>query len=202
MTGVAYAAPLLEEQVLHQLVLPDLPGAANGPAGNCRRIALRDVGFPARPGRLVLRLLHGHEEREVIEPARMIAAEAIEAIALLRPGGLLEPIQHLRPERAPMLNHGGEVDPSFGPGGTARCLVREQPVLGQPFEADEQRIAGKRREALIRRIAVPGGAERQNLPDALPCRREPVDERESARSEIADVGASRQRRRMEEDAGG
>src|SRR5215831_8595417 len=37
MTGVAHAAPLLEEQVLRQLVLPDFPGAANGPAGKGRR---------------------------------------------------------------------------------------------------------------------------------------------------------------------
>ena len=79
--GVAHALPLLEEQELRQLVQPDLSSAAGRPARERRWIALRDVGLPRRPGHLPVRLLDGHEQREVVQPARVRAAEAIEPIA-------------------------------------------------------------------------------------------------------------------------
>src|SRR5215510_14360536 len=203
MTGVLHTAPLLEEQVLHQLVQPDLPGAARGPSGKSRRIALCDVGFPAGPGRLVLRVLDRHEQREVVEPARLIAAEAIEAIAFRRWRCLLEPIQDARPDRAAVLDDGGEVDATvLKPRGPASLVFSQQSVLDQPFGADEQRIAGERREALIWRIAVAGRAERQDLPDSLALGREPVDELDRPRSEVPDIGPARERSRMEEDATG
>ena len=65
----------------------------------------------------------------------------------------------------------------------AGVRLREQSVLDQLFEADQQRIARKRGEALIRRVAVAGRAERQHLPQSLARGREQIDERERARAQ-------------------
>ena len=84
--------------------------------------------------------------------------------------------------------------------GGADLGLGEQSVLDQPFEADQQRIAGKRGEALVRRVAVAGRSERQHLPEPLAGGGEQIDELEGARPEIADAEAARQRGRMEEHA--
>ena len=99
---------------------------------------------------------------------------------------------------------------SVGPeGGPHRCArrrscthfrLREQTVLDQPVGADEQRIAGKRREALIRRVAVARRSERQHLPQPLPAGGEEVDELEGGGAEVADPEAARQRRGVQQDA--
>ena len=110
MAGVSQPLPLFEEQKLRQLVLPDLPGAARRPPRDRRRIALRDVGFPRGPGDVVVRLLDGHEQREVVQPARVRPAEMVEAIAQDGTAARVEAIEHSRPERPTVGDHGGKVD--------------------------------------------------------------------------------------------
>ena len=128
--GVSQPLPLLEEQELRQLVLPDLPGAAPLPARDRRWIALRDVGFPRGPGDVALHLLDGHEQREVVEPARVRPAEVVEAIVQDRAAARVEAIEHSRPERLTMGDHGGKVDRPGGEELLARHVCRsEQPVL-------------------------------------------------------------------------
>ena len=76
----------------------------------------------------------------------------------------------------------------------------EQALVDQTVEADEQRIAGERGEALIRRVAVAGGPERQHLPELLAGRGEEVEELDRARPQIADAEAAGQRGRVEQHA--
>src|SRR5262245_49296909 len=91
----------------------------------------------------------------------------------------------------------GEVDTTGTENGRGHCLRGvEEPFVDQMFDADEQRVAGKSGETLIWRIAVAGGTERQYLPHALSRGGQQLDEVKHARAEVADSGATRQRRRM------
>ena len=90
--------------------------------------------------------------------------------------------------------------PGRSPGGRRRPAPSSRPSRDQIVEADEQRVAREGREALIRRVAVAGGAERQHLPEALAGRGQRIDEVESAGAEVADAEAARQGRRVEEHA--
>ena len=136
-----HTLPLLEEQKLCQLVEPYLPGAARRPPRDRRWIAPRDIGFPCRPRSLTVSILARHEQREVVQPARFRAAEAIEAILHRAAAGGVEAIERSRPERPAMGDDAGEVDVARREGLAARLRLREQAILDQPFEADEHRIA-------------------------------------------------------------
>ena len=121
--GVMHTLPLLEEQKLRQLVQPDLPGAARRPLHDRRWIAPRDVGLPRRPRSLTVGILDGHEQREVVQPARLRAAETIETIPHRAAAGGVEAIERSRPERPTMGDHGGEVDVARWPKGSLRASV-------------------------------------------------------------------------------
>src|ERR1700721_980643 len=77
---------------------------------------------------------------------------------------------------------------------------RQKPLLAKRFQIDEQRVSGKSREALIRRVAISRGIQRQHLPDFLPCSGQEFDELMSRISQIADAVAARQRGDMEKDS--
>src|SRR4030095_10792197 len=70
--------------------------------------------------------------------------------------------------------------------------------ISEVVKADEERIAGERREALIRRVAVARGSQREDLPDALPSVREERHKLTRRRTEVTNSETSRQRRRMKE----
>jgi len=141
--GVMDTQPLLEEQKLRELVQPDLPGAARRPPRDRRWLAPRDAGLPRRPRGLAVSVLDGHEQREVVQPARLRAAETIEPILHRAAAGGVETIEHARPEHPAMGDDGGEVDVAWREGLAARLGFREQAVLDEPFEADEHRIPRK-----------------------------------------------------------
>ncbi|HYZ85294.1 MAG TPA: hypothetical protein VE621_12865 [Bryobacteraceae bacterium] len=65
-------------------------------------------------------------------------------------------------------------------------LAAQQSVLDQPIRADEKLITSEGRQGLIRRVAVASGTERQGLPPALSGMPEPIDPRQSSRSDVAD----------------
>ncbi len=199
--GVAHALPLLEEEELRQLVHPHVPGQSRRPPRDGRRITRGDGRLPIRPGRLIVSGLDGHEEREIVQPTRVPAAEPIEAIAQGGGSRRLEAIEHARPERLAVCDDGGEIDVSVGKRRlAARLGGREPSLFDQRIEADEQRIARECGETLVRGIAVAGGTERQHLPEALAGRGEQIDELEGARAQIPDAEASGQGGRMQEHA--
>ena len=83
----------------------------------------------------------------------------------------------------------------------ARAIRRlQQPVVDQGVRADQQLVAGERRQALIRRVAIPGRSQRQRLPPALPGLVEAVHPCERGRPEIADAVGGRQRRDVQQHA--
>ena len=83
-----------------------------------------------------------------------------------------------------------------------KIIFRDQTFADQFFGTDEQRVAGKRRVARVRRIAIAGWPKRQYLPKALPRGFEEIREGVSFRPEIANAERPRQRSRMKQNAAG
>src|SRR5580700_9690421 len=71
-----------------------------------------------------------------------------------------------------------------------QCI--EITALHQAIDTDQQRVAGERRKALVRRIAVTGRPERQDLPDVLSRVAQEVGEGMRLLTELADtIGAGK-----------
>ena len=129
--------------------------------------------------------------------------EGLEGLAARRARLLLEGGEGLREERPLELDHGTEVHLALREAGPLRQVGGgQQALLAQAVEADEQRVAREGREALVGRVAVAGGAERQHLPEALAGLRQEVEEGGRLGPELADAVAPGQRRGVEQDAGG
>jgi hypothetical protein len=62
---------------------------------------------------------------------------------------------------------GFEVDGGCAAGKTRQTVVVNPPTVGEKFKRDEERISCKSREGGVRRVAVAGWAQRQNLPKSL-----------------------------------
>ena len=82
----------------------------------------------------------------------------------------------------------------------AHLRRREQPVGDQQVGADQQRIPSKGREALVGRVTLCRGTEREYLPQALLCSHQKIDEAISLIAQIANAVAGRQRGRMQQNA--
>jgi hypothetical protein len=76
----------------------------------------------------------------------------------------------------------------------------EQTLITQALKTQQQRVAGKSGEALVRRIAVSGGIQRQHLPQLLSRSQEEVCEFVGAGAEIADAEAARKRSEVEQNS--
>ena len=199
--GVAHPLPLLEEQKLRQLVQPDLSGAgrvdhratADGSRARCPAPTSSTRPDPCAS----LTAMNSAKSSSQL-PARGRIRRTDRASAA--PPASKRSSTRGQSARRWAITAGK----STLPAGTTSWL-RASASVSSPSSISrsrliEQRVAGERRKALVRRIAVAGRPERQHLPHSLAGGSEQIDELERARAEIADAEAARQRRRMEEDA--
>ena len=77
----------------------------------------------------------------------------------------------------------------------------QQIHFDEQIRADDERLSGKGRKALIWRVAKSGRSKREYLPEMLAGGREKVNEIISARSEIADPIRGWEGCRMQQDSG-
>src|SRR5438477_6476199 len=77
---------------------------------------------------------------------------------------------------------------------------RQQTLVDQPVEADQQRVPRERREGAVRRVPVTDRSGGQHLPEALPRARQPPREGVRLRPEIAAPVSAGQGSRVKEDA--
>ena len=141
---------------------------------------------PAVPGRARELLLEG-EKQPVAGCPGVVSAKfgqdvrCLRASAEHRPGGAQQPFPDGRHPRIVhrVLGKPRGLDPISG----------QQAVADQHLRADEQRVAGKGGETHVGRVAEhrAGGAERQDLPGALPGAVEKIDEIPRGLAEIADA---------------
>ena len=77
--------------------------------------------------------------------------------------------------------------------------VRGEPAgFHEALEADQERIAGECRKGRIRRAAVAGGVQGENLPKALLGGREKIDETVGRRAEVSNAAVGRQGRNVQQ----
>ena len=81
-----------------------------------------------------------------------------------------------------------------------QVIRREVALRNQFLKAHQQRIAGKRRETLVRRVPVTRGTQREHLPDPLAGPGQEVNEPISASAKVTDTESSGQRGGMEKNA--
>jgi len=148
-----------------------------------------------------VRLLQGHEEREVVEPGTCTFTEMVEggAIRARRIGKerLCRPEQY----RSLELNRCPEVDRVCWKGRRlSQVQLLEKSLIAQALKAQQQRVTGKSGKALVGRIAVSSWIERQHLPQLLSGGEQEVSEFIGTRPEIADAEAARQRGAMQQDS--
>ncbi len=196
------ALPAIGLEVLplaKKLELPVFDGTELGrqplcPLVDSARIAPANLRVPCGPSRSVVCVFQCHKEREVVEPWPGTFTETVEshAIRARRIGK-----EYLcRPKQSRSLEPGRrlEVDLVFWKGrrfGQIRLL--KQSLIPQALKAQQQRIAGKSGEALVRRIAVSSGIQGQHLPQLLSGGGKEVRELAGTRPEIADAKATWQR---------
>ncbi len=198
------ARPLPEEQELRELPEADRVDVANARALHRARGALHEPAVPAPPGLAAGVVLERHVERVVVEPFALFGCmdERVE----LRPQrvrrALFEALPRFAKQRELERLNAIELDVLIRESRHVGDVARRRAVPPAASAAgDEQRIAGEGREASVRRGAVAGRIQRQDLPDPHASARGPVEELDGVIAELADAVAPRQRRRMEKHAG-
>ena len=163
--------------------------------------AMGNVSLPRYPGRLSVRIFHRHEQRVVVQPLRLGQAEALEALAQGTRGRRVESLEYTRPERFAVRDHGREIHCVCGRLRDGPDISGgEKTLVQQAVGTDQERVAGKRGEALIRRVAITGRTKRQHLPQPLLAHGEQIDELEGGGTQVANSIAARKRGRMKQDA--
>src|SRR5690606_33006554 len=193
--------PLAEEPELPRLVLAyprgHLPAGARQGAG----LAATQLGLPVGPGGAAVRLLEGHEQGVVGEPARLGLAERPQLGALRGGGALLEAPGGALQQRELGGDQGAVVDALPRQRRQGRQLPRLQPPLGDELlDGDQVVVAGERAERLVGAVAVAGWAQGHHLPQALPGLLEEVEPGDRLAAQLADAVRPRQRGGVEQDA--
>ena len=174
---------LAEEVVLLDLEVRDRGGELAPPLVERVGVARRRTLFPRGPEHAAVRLLQRHEQRVVGEPIGVDLDEVVEAVVGLEPreGGF--------EERELVGNDPLEVD-----------AVRRKITAATPRHVDHERVAGEGREALVRRVAVAGGAEREHLPDLHSRLGEEIEKAVRFRTQFTDAVGAGKRGRVKENA--
>src|SRR5205085_7431806 len=125
-------------------------------------------GVPLRPWRAVVGGFEGHEERKVVQPRLLRGGEALDGVPPARRSVLLKGRERLLQQLLLVVDDRTVVNLSGGERGRmVERRGREQAILDQQLGAEQQRIAGEGGERLVGRVAVTGGAKRQDLPAGL-----------------------------------
>src|SRR5690606_10690858 len=152
-------------------------------------------------GGAAVRLLEGHEQGVVGEPARLGLAERPQLGALRGGGALLEAPGGALQQRELGGDQGAVVDALPRQRRQGRQLPRLQPPLGDELlDGDQVVVAGERAERLVGAVAVAGWAQGHHLPQALPGLLEEVEPGDRLAAQLADAVRPRQRGGAEQDA--
>ncbi len=141
------------------------------------------------------------KQRVVVEPKLIFLTKGLELAAKIDTGNAVKTLERLFEQLILPFIDGSEIDlVSDETGRVGKVVGGYQAVVDQPLGRDQQRITGKRREALIRRIPVAGRPEWQYLPISLLGLSKQIDELVRLGPEVPDAEIARQRGRMKQDA--
>src|SRR5579872_785705 len=168
-TAISHLPPLPKEFELGEPVKLQLRGQFLLPMLQGRGVPLPYSRIPMDPGSVVVDFLACHEECIVLQPFLVFLAKDIKGTTVRLRSVRKESPRSLAKEFLFEGDH-SIVGHMLGRKirSTSQVRGRQKTFLTKSYQIYEQRISGKCREALIRRIAVSGGVQRQNLPDFLP----------------------------------
>ena len=195
---VAQRLPVVVEEELLESLLVDL--GAQDAAGTIERspIARAELRLPFRPRAIAPGPLDRRVESEVFQPACVGGAKGFELRMIARPsavrGESVAQVRHPPGARRRVVDA-----PAAEARGVRQGSTGQKAFLGQPFEADEQRVSRERGVRAVRRVAVPERPDRQHLPPALPDAVQQAREGVRLRSQITAPVRTGERRQMEQD---
>ena len=162
---IAQFVPLFEEQVLDVGEEIDVFPVFFAAACQSFPAAVPDVLRPFGPGAHAVMLLAGHEQCVVRKPFFILPDEGIDRFTVTRKAPFRRQPQHVETVLVdlPVVDVAGLASPFA----VLHLFGLQQTVFDQHVRIDQVRIAGKGGKALIRRIAVAGRAEREDLPETL-----------------------------------
>ncbi len=142
------------------------------------------------------------EEDEVIEPPLILPAEALVTRARVRRSRAHEIVRRFE-QQGQLVMENRRIIHGLDPAAESADLGAVNPAaIGEPLQADQQRISGKSRSGGIGRVSVTERAERQHLPQTLPRGGEKIREGVRRRTKVADPAARRQRGGMKQNSAG
>ena len=187
-------APLREEEELHGLVVIHRIGQPHTGGGQSRRLTGAQRVGPVGQTRLPLLGFQGHEQGVIVQPEVLRGAEIGVGFA-----GLGQ-----KPVCGPFQDHGSLVVQRTVIHGADRhrsgdLIGGEPAVLGQHPVVDEVGVPGKGGKALVRAVAVAGGADGQDLPIGLSGAGQKIHESEGLRPQSADAEGTGQAEHRHQD---
>src|SRR6195256_5332268 len=194
--------PLFEEKKLHSAADIELVEHFRVRLLDRRRIAMSQLGGPMVPALQFETRAQTIEENEVIKPPLILPAEVLVAGARVRWSGTHGVVRRFKQQGQLLVKnrrviHGLDPrDESIAPSGVNPAAI------GEPLQADQQRIPSKGRSGGIGRGSVPERAERQHLPQTLPRGGEKICEHIRRRTKVANPAARRQRSGMKQNSAG
>ncbi len=191
---------MAEEDELHELLEVDLVGQLLPFLLEGLVLAGDQLGGPTGPGLALVVVFQGHEQGVVVEPGGTLGAELGHGFLQLL-FGLCETLVRLAEQGHLEVDDLPELDVlAVELGRSGEVLGHEQAFFFEGGQVDEQRVSGGRREALVGRVAVAGGAQGQDLPDLLVGLEQEIDETEGLTAQGADAVGPWQGCRVEEDS--
>ena len=168
--------PLSEEDILEENAEVDLAAQLLGHSCERLRPAVADVLLRPHIDRrmVIFLLLERHEQRVIGQPFAVLLGEVRDFRLHLGRDARIR-LAEQRPARIGELLEVRHIGRGVEVAG-AHLVRRQQAVLDEQVHVDQIRIARRRREALVRRVAEAGMTERQHLPVGLVRVREEVDE--------------------------
>src|SRR5580704_16638294 len=165
----SYLFPLPEEFELGKPVKLQLGRQFMLPFLQSSGIPLTDSRIPMHPGHVMMDFLACHEERIILQPLSAFLAKSIKGTAVGLSSVCKKSASSFLKEllfEGDYLVIGDVVVRKIRHAGKIRA--RQKSFLTKSWQIYEEGVSGKCRKTLIRRIAVSGGIQRQDLPDFLP----------------------------------
>jgi len=163
----AQRLPLSEEEELVQNLTLDAGLVFTCKDLQCLGIAPAQRFGPLIPANPALGFLNSHEKCKIGQPVSLLFLKGQEFLLQVAVGHFLEPLggaveqgQFPRDDAAVIDFFGRENGP------VGKILAFQQAILHEQRRADQVRITGKGRKALIRRVSVTRGTKGQHLPEA------------------------------------
>ena len=179
--------PLLVEEALQVLIESHVLAEAFPRGGKRPFLAHAQFIRPVFPGDAAVFVLERHEQRIIVQPVRVFGSKAVERLhvipAILRARKCRAEYGKALFENRAVIDLPLAIAPADG----CNPIAIQKPFVREHVKIDEIRVACKRGERLVRRVAIAGRPERKYLPVVLACAHELIDKNIRGFPERADA---------------